>query len=71
MTQDEIRAKMNALMIKEEKIALKMIKLQNKCEHPNVNKKYRSNTGNYDPTADSYWIEYDCLDCDRRWSEDQ
>jgi len=62
---------MNAFIEKEDKLALKILKLQSKCAHPNVNKKYRSNTGNCDPTANSYWIEFNCPDCDKIWSEDQ
>jgi len=34
MTQDEIRAKMNAFIEKEDKLALKMLKLQSKCAAP-------------------------------------
>ena len=49
--------------------SLKM--LQDKCTHPDVTKEYKSNTGNYDPSADSYWINLHCPDCDKRWREDQ
>lgn len=46
--------------------------LQNKlCSHPNATKKYCSNTGNYDPTADSYWIQYNCPDCKKQWNVEQ
>lgn len=43
--------------------------LQDDCQHKNLNKEYKSNTGNYDPSCDSYWIEYECLDCGKRWDE--
>lgn len=71
ITQDKIRDKMDKLISKEDKIAAKMLKLQSQCQHPNVNKQYNGNIGNYDPTADSYWIEFKCPDCDKRWNEDQ
>lgn len=45
--------------------------LQKKCKHPVVSKVYRADTGNYDPSCDSYWIDCHCLNCDKRWSEDQ
>ena len=48
-----------------------LIALQDTCRHENVEKKYRSNTGNYDPTADCYWIDFHCPDCEKRWSRDQ
>lgn len=71
MTQDEIRSKMDKLISKEDKIAAKKSKLQSQCQHPNVNKQSKSNTGNYDPTANSYWIKFKCPDCDKRWEEYQ
>lgn len=27
--------------------------------------------GNYDPSADSYWIEFVCPDCHKKWIEEQ
>ena len=40
------------------------------CPHTDATKKYNSNTGNYDPSADCYWIEWYCPDCNDRWRED-
>jgi hypothetical protein len=45
--------------------------LQAVCAHPNADKNYRGSTGNYDPSADSYWIEYRCPDCGKFWMTDQ
>jgi len=41
------------------------------CSHPemHLSKEYGSNTGNYDPTSDSYWINYSCECCGKRWTE--
>jgi hypothetical protein len=39
--------------------------------HPNLEKTYNSNKGNYDPTADSYWIDFKHPDCRARWREEQ
>ena len=71
MTQEEIRKKWESIDKREEKIAKELAKLQSSCQHPNVLSKYNSNTGNYDPSSDSYWIEYSCPDCRKRWIEDQ
>lgn len=49
----------------------KLYALQYECPHTNVDKKYKSNTGNYDPSANSYWIELSCPDCGKWWMEDQ
>lgn len=71
MSQEEIRKKLASIDRREEKLASEMAKLQATCQHPDLIKKYDSNTGNYDPTADSYWIEFRCPDCRKRWREDQ
>jgi hypothetical protein len=44
--------------------------LQDNCSHPNATKVYNSNTGNYDPSCDSYWEEYTCPDCNKYWTVD-
>jgi len=71
MTQEEIRKKYESIDRREEKLARELSKLQALCTHPNLEKTHKSNTGNYDPSADSYWIEYRCPDCRARWNEDQ
>ncbi len=45
--------------------------LQALCVHPAhaVQIEHGSNTGNYDPSADSYWTDYKCCLCDKRWTE--
>lgn len=49
----------------------KLVDLQAECKHSNVTKKYGANTGNYDPSADCYWIDWHCPDCDKRWQTEQ
>ena len=44
---------------------------QDRCKHVKATKEYKANTGNYDPSADSYWIEFECPTCLSRWSEPQ
>ena len=43
---------------------------QTECLHPNVKKTHKADTGNYDPSNDRYWTEYECPDCDKRWDVD-
>lgn len=71
MTQEEIRRKWESIDRREDKLAKELAKLQTLCTHPNVKKTHKSNTGNYDPSADSYWIEFVCPDCCKRWTEEQ
>ncbi len=44
--------------------------LQALCIHPlhAVQVHHDSNTGNYDPSADSYWTDHKCCLCDKRWT---
>jgi len=62
-------------------IQAKIVKKQMECEHNNypldyrhsypkdmVEVEYRSNTGNYDPSSDTYWINCDCILCGDRWT---
>lgn len=41
------------------------------CGHVNFKKQYKGNTGNYDPHADSYWIEWECEDCGKMMNTEQ
>lgn len=64
--------KQSILNIKTEfvKLKLRMERIQKKCSHINVKKEHSSNTGNYDPSADCYWTNFYCLDCDKHWQEE-
>lgn len=43
--------------------------LREQCEHPNVERSYGANTGNYSPSDDVYWTDYKCPDCGWRHTE--
>lgn len=47
--------------------------IQEQCSHPEpcLTKVAGSNTGNYDPSADSYWYDFKCSLCGKSWREDQ
>ena len=40
--------------------------VQDGCHHPKVVYERCSNTGNYDPSCDSYWVDIRCLCCEKR-----
>jgi len=42
-------------------------KLQTDCTHPNAVETPKSDTGNWCRGDDSYWYEYECPDCHKRW----
>lgn len=66
----EIAAEVKRLEKQIVKLQREVCTLQTICTHPNLKKKHGSNTGNYDPSCDCYWTEFDCPDCGRRWTED-
>ena len=45
--------------------------LQETCTHPNADVKHKGDRSNYDPSMDGYWIEYNCPDCGKFWTEDK
>ena len=66
-----IRKRREALERQEAKTSAAIKLLQIECQHPNATKKYGASTGNYDPSANGYWIDFQCPDCGKRWSVDQ
>lgn len=44
--------------------------LQESCPHINLQSVNKSDTGNYDPSADCYWKEHKCHSCGKFWTED-
>lgn len=70
MTELE-KIKYKSLKLQLEHINAQIDTLLSKCTHPNVNIQYKGDTGNYDPSADSYWIEYKCPDCGKFWTKEQ
>lgn len=67
----QIKRRYTTIMKKIESLEQEINELQEECPHANVTIKHDSNTGNYDPTADSYWIDFHCQDCDKRWRTPQ
>lgn len=49
----------------------KLQQLQDRCPHPeeNLTKHSGANTGNYDPSADTYWEDCHCSNCDKHWTK--
>jgi hypothetical protein len=51
----------------------KLESIQNECSHPKaaLTSVNDGNTGNYDPSADSWWTDHHCTLCDKKWRTDQ
>lgn len=45
------------------KLEKEIDKYKKQCKHENCLALYESNTGNYDPDADIYWVNIKCLSC--------
>lgn len=58
------RSELEELIAENQK---KLDELRARCLHPTKTTTAGSNTGNYDPSADSYWYDHDCPDCGKRW----
>lgn len=71
MTPAQVRRRLKTIQKHQNKWKLAEKELQDSCPHGNVDEKYKGNSGNYDSSANSYWIEYCCLDCGKFWTEEQ
>ena len=71
MTPAQVRRKLETIEKHQLKWNNEEKNLQNLCRHPDVSKKYKGDTGNWDRSDDCYWIEFKCPDCKKFWMEDQ
>jgi len=69
--QEMIKNSVEELLKSVKDLNLLVIEFQVVCTHPNASKEARSNTGNWDPSADSYWYQCKCPDCQKAWTEEQ
>lgn len=51
---------LNALLLNAQQ---ELTNRRKKCSHNKITYKHGSNTGNYDPSSDCYWVTIKCLDC--------
>ena len=49
----------------------KLERLRRQCPHRDAEHINKANTGNYDPSCDSYWTDHLCHSCGHRWTTDQ
>ena len=56
-----------------DEVNAKIKKIQEECSHPEpcLEKIPKANTGNWDPSEDSYWYSCYCSLCEKRWTEPQ
>lgn len=63
--------KVQRRVAKIETLYKEIAEIQAGCKHEAATKKAGANTGNYDPSCNSYWYDYTCPECQKRWREDQ
>lgn len=72
LSKDYIKNKIKSLkqLISDAENKIENIRIR--CTHPSSETiiKYGANTGNYDPTSDTYWIDAKCNICGKQWSAD-
>lgn len=70
-TQERIRegVALAAAHIKEMSDHIEQLRLL--CTHPDKTGECGGSSGNYDPSADAYWIDWHCPDCGKKWMTDQ
>lgn len=48
------------------------LKLQDQCDHSgDLRYEYCGSGDNYDRSDDDYWIDWHCIDCNKRWTTSQ
>lgn len=52
------------------RLQIKLEQIQNECSHPKsaLEKEGSARTGNYYPYEETYWINFHCPLCDKRWA---
>jgi len=71
MKSTEVQRKIKSLNNRINKLHADIKNIQNECEHENLTYKYWGSSGNYDPSADVYGIDWRCQDCGKFWTTDQ
>ena len=65
------RTRINKIKQKIRDLQAELEQIRASCPHPGLTGTYRADTGNYDSSADTYYIVYRCPECDAHWQEYQ
>ena len=67
----KIATKVERLNKKISELSCQITELRKICPHENLVGVYKSDSGNWCSSDNSYWVELDCKDCGNAWHEDQ
>lgn len=68
MPELTIKERVERINTMRSRLTQELLVIQAECTHPNKTGRYGGNTGNYDPSADCYWITCHCPDCNTGWT---
>lgn len=68
MNAEEIRSRVGYITGRIDHWQEMLDEVQENCPHENVDAQKGGNTGNYDQSADCYWTDFHCHDCDKQWT---
>jgi hypothetical protein len=71
MTAAQVCRKRVALERQQAKVSEALALLRITCQHPTPTFQYKGSSGNYDPSDNSYWMEWHCPDCGKKWTTDK
>jgi hypothetical protein len=71
MTPKQVQRKLVVIQKRTASAYAALKALQDTCAHPTPTYKYCGSSGSYDPSNDSYWIDWHCPDCNKKWNTPQ
>lgn len=69
-TPKQIQRALRSVNLKIAKLVDVKNQIIEECDHADVTRVYKSNTGNWCPQDDSYWTEFTCNTCGKKWHKD-
>lgn len=69
-TPAQIRRALKTVNSRIAKLLIAREKIVDECDHHDVEKVHKANTGNWCEQDDRYWTEFTCNVCHKRWTRD-
>lgn len=70
MTAKQIAKKVTRRKNRIRQLQSEIAQIQENCPHQNLLYSFGGSTGSWD-REDSFWIDFYCKDCEKRWQTDQ
>lgn len=66
----DIKSKVSQIKDMQGRLDKELKRIQEECSHDNKQGSYKSDTGNWSPDENTYWIRAECIDCSKVWNID-